>query len=315
MLSNAMISTNLDSLPANPRQILSADDLAQLNQRSDWAGGLHFLGHLGLIAVSGILWMQGPLWLAIPALVIYGASLALMFCAMHECCHRTAFEQPRLNDAAAWIAGVLSFYNSTFYRRYHKWHHRYTQIPGKDPELDYPKPTNGFEYIRHLSGLPWWISKVQGHVSVALGRLEGCYFLPESSHREVILSTRWQLTVYLLVAGVGVLLGHPWLLLKLWILPLAVGQPLLRFVLLAEHTGCPNDEDPLDNTRTTLTLAPLRWMMWNMPFHAEHHLYPSIPFQALPQAHETLKPYFRRVEPGYLRVHRDLLELLAKQGA
>lgn len=307
-----MTSINLDCPPANPRQILSAAGLAQLNQRSDWAGGRQFLGHLGVLALSGGLWLMAPLWLAIPALVLYGASLALMFCALHECCHRTAFAQPRLNDAAAWLAGLLSFYNSTFYRRYHKWHHRYTQIPGKDPELDDPRLTTGWQYVWHLSGIPWWKSKVQGHARVALGRLEGCYFLPESAHAEVIRSTRLQLAIYALVLGVTLALGQPLLVLKLWILPLAVGQPLLRYVLLAEHTGCPYDDNPLANTRTTLTLAPLRWLMWNMPFHAEHHLYPSIPFQALPQAHGQLQPYFERVKSGYVGVHRDLVASLQK---
>jgi len=312
MISDSIPPTQLDPPPANPRQILSAVDLAQLNQRSDWAGSLQFLGHLGIIALSGALWMTAPRWLGLPALVIYGTSLALMFCAMHECCHRTAFAQPRLNDAAAWIAGLLSFYNSTFYRRYHKWHHRYTQIPGKDPELDDPKPQTRLEYLWQLTGIPWWIGKVRGHVQVALGQLESCYYLPESSHREVMRSTRIQLMVYAIAGSIGVLIGHPWLLLTLWVLPLAIGQPVLRFVLLAEHTGCPNSENPLANTRTTLTLLPLRWLMWNMPFHAEHHLYPSIPFQWLPQAHAQLQPHFERVEPGYLRVNRDLIASFEK---
>jgi fatty acid desaturase len=305
-LSNSAPASALPSPPANPHQILAATDLAQLNQRSNWAGGIQFLGHLGTIALSGALWMTAPPWLAIPALVLYGTSLAMMFCALHECSHRTAFAHPRLNDAIAWIAGLLSFYNSTFYRRYHKWHHRYTQIPGKDPELDEPKPTTGWAYIWHLSGISWWI----GHVQVALGQLASCYFLPEGSHAEVIRSTRWQLATYALIGGVTAWLGHPTGLLTLWILPLAVGQPVLRFVLLAEHTGCPQEDNPLTNTRTTLTLFPLRWLMWNMPFHAEHHLYPSIPFQALPQVHEHLNHYFEKVEPGYLRVHRNLISTL-----
>jgi fatty acid desaturase len=307
MISDSVPATNLDLPNINPRQLLSTSELTTLNQRSNWAGGRHFLGHLGIIAASGALWMTAPLWIGVPALVIYGTSLALMFCAMHECCHRTAFAQPRLNDAAAWVAGLLSFYNSTFYRRYHKWHHRYTQIPGKDPELEDPKPTTRWEYVWHLSGIPWWISKVQGHAQVALGRLESCYYLPAASHRDVIRSTWIQLAVYAIAAGASILLGHPWLLLTMWIVPLAIGQPVLRFVLLAEHTGCPNDDNPLTNTRTTLTWLPLRWLMWNMPFHAEHHLYPSIPFQWLPQAHEQLRPHFERVESGYLRVNRDLI--------
>lgn len=312
MISDSMAPTDLGVPPANPRQILSASDLAVLNERSNGAGALQFLGHLGVIVISGGLWMTAPTWIAIPALVVYGTSLALMFCAMHECSHRTAFANPQVGDAAAWVAGLLSFYNSTFYRRYHKWHHRYTQIPGKDPELDDALPATPLQYFWHLSGIPWWISKVRGHLNVALGRLDGCYFLPESAHAETIRSTRIQLAIYGAIALTTTLLGHPWFLLTMWVLPLAIGQPVLRFVLLAEHTGCPNIDNPLRNTRTTLTLFPLRWLMWNMPFHAEHHLYPSIPFQALPQAHEQLKPYFERVEPGYVNVNRNFVATLAK---
>ena len=47
-----------------------------------------------------------------------------------------------------------------------------------------------------------------------------------------------------------------------------------------------------------------------MPFHAEHHLYPSIPFWALPQAHDRLKDYFERVEPSYVRVNRGIVTRL-----
>jgi fatty acid desaturase len=90
----------------------------------------------------------------------------------------------------------------------------------------------------------------------------------------------------------------------MWLLPLAVGQPILRFILLAEHTGCSNNDNPLTNTRTTLTWFSL--MVWNIPFHAEHHLYPSIPFHALPQAHQQLKEHLTVVDRGYVKVHQEI---------
>lgn len=307
MLTNTTPVAETNLPPSNPRQTLSAQALATLNQRSNGAGAAQFGGHLGAIAISGYLWGTAPLELALPALLVCGASLALMFCAMHECCHRTAFASPRLNDGAAWLAGLLSFYNSTFYRRYHKWHHRYTQIPGKDPELDDPKPKGLGSYLWQLSGVPWWIGKVRGHSRVALGQLDDCYYIPEHGRAEVMRSLRLQLLTYAAVFAISTLLGNPWFLFTYWVLPLAVGQPVLRLVLLAEHTGCPNEANPLINTRTTLTLWPLRWIMWNMPFHAEHHLYPSIPFQQLPAAHAQLRPYFDCVEAGYVRVNRGIV--------
>ncbi|MEO0541804.1 MAG: fatty acid desaturase [Cyanobacteria bacterium P01_A01_bin.105] len=263
--------------------------------------------HLSVLLTSGYLWATAPLWAAIPALWVYGIGFALMFCTMHECAHRTAFASVKVNDAIARLAGFLSLYNATFYRRYHKWHHRYTQIDGKDPELGDPKPKNKWQYLWQLTGLPWWWGKLVGHRKVALGQLDDCYFLPAAAHGKVVRSTRIQLGLYGAIAVLSTLLGHPAFLFTYWLLPLAIGQPVLRFILLAEHGGCTYNANPLTNTRTTLTLWPLRFLMWNMPYHAEHHLYPSIPFHALPAAHRSLKPHLQQVDPGYVNVHRNFV--------
>ncbi len=286
--------------------LLSPEDLKILNERSNLKGILQFSGHLGVILASGYLSGNSHWFIAFPAVVVYGFSLATMFATLHECCHRTAFENNRLNDGVAWFAGLLSFYNSTFYRRYHKWHHRYTQIPDKDPELEDPKPQNLPEYLLEISAIPWWRGKILGHVRIALGKLENCPYISETARQEVIRSTRLQLLLYLVAIAVSVFFKQPWFLMY-WLLPLAIGQPILRMILLAEHTGCTYDENPLTNTRTTLTLWPIRFLMWNMPYHAEHHLYASIPFHSLAKAHTKLLPQLERVESGYLKVNRNII--------
>lgn len=309
----------LSDIPANPtspevadtgnsQQLLSIPELNELNQRSNLKGGLQLLGHLTIMGVSGYLWAnyQHHLLLALPALVVYGFSFASMFATMHETVHRTAFASNRLNDIVSWFAGLLSFYNGTFYRRYHKWHHRYTQIPEKDPELSDPKPTNLQEYLLEVSALPWWWGKLRGHFRVATGQLEDCPFIPETARDEVIRSVRLQLAVYVGAIASCLIFQHPWFFLY-WVLPLAVGQPMLRIILLSEHTGCTHDNNYLTNTRTTYTFPLIRFLMWNMPFHAEHHFYPSIPFHALPSAHEKLGSHFVNVDTGYFNVQRKLI--------
>jgi fatty acid desaturase len=296
-------------LAMNPKQILSAQQLSNLNQKSDLKGWIHLMGHLAIMGCSGLLWatQRANLWIALPALAIYGFSFAAMFAPLHECGHRTAFASDRMNRAVEWVAGCFSFYNSAFYRRYHKWHHRYTLVPGKDPELTDLAPIRWHEYLLILSGIPWWMGKVKMHLANALGRISDAPFLSEDTKADVVRSTRLQLLTYGGIFVGSAALGHPEFILLYWILPLAVGQPILRFVLLAEHTGCQDPHNALSNTRTTLTLSPLRFMMWNMPFHAEHHLYPSIPFHALTHAHSLLKGYFDRVDAGYLRVNRGIV--------
>jgi fatty acid desaturase len=309
----------------SPDGTLPAALLEELNRRSDRPGFRQLAFHLALLLLGAFLWGQalghGPLAgaglppsLALPlgllGLLLLGLALAFAFCAMHEAGHRTAFASRPVNDAVAWWAGVLSFYNADFYRRYHQWHHRYTHQVGLDPELEDRPPTTGASYWLELSAIPWWIGKIRGHLAGLLGDFGSRPYISRDAVPALKTSLRRQFGVYGLLFLVS-LIGANGFLFWYWLLPLAIGQPLLRFVLLAEHGGCPFVADGLRNTRTTLTLAPLRWLMWNMPFHAEHHLYPSLPFHALAAAHRSLAPALGVVAPGYLAVHRSFLANLS----
>ena len=298
----------IDSVVSPP--IFSIETLKVLNTRSTLKGAIRFVTHLLMLAVSGYLWGTniGHNWsIAIPALSIYGFGLAAMFAPMHECSHRTAFANNTLNDAVGWLAGLLSLYNVTFFRRYHKWHHRFAQDPTKDPELSDPLPQSLSEYLLNISGLTWWWGKLTTHTRVALGQMESYPFIPETARAEVIRSTRLQLSVYAIAIVISLVAHQPWFV-TYWLLPLFIGQPLLRFILLAEHTGCSSDDNPLTNTRSTLTLFPLQFLMWNMPFHAEHHFYPSIPFHQLPIAHQQLQPHLAHVSSGYVEVNHSIVD-------
>jgi fatty acid desaturase len=304
--------------PDGPASPISAEELRRLQRRSDGRGLLRLAGHLSAIGGAGILYAfalqrSGPGLLAVVAAVALGFTLVTMFAAMHECVHRTAFSSQWLNHAVGWLAGLLSFYNSDFYRHYHGWHHRFTQIPGKDPELEDAKPTSLLTYAVEMSGLTWWTGKLRTHFAIAAGRVGGYGFLNDKTRPQVVRSVRLQLAVYGLAIAVSVALGRP-LFLTYWLLPVALAQPLLRAILLAEHTGCSDDDDPLTNTRTTHTVFPIRFLMWDMPFHAEHHRYPALPFFALAAAHRNLGPRLAHVaRRGYLGVHVDLLRRLIRR--
>ena len=97
-----------------------------------------------------------------------------------------------------------------------------------------------------------------------------------------------------------------------WLLPAILAQPLLRLLLIVEHTGCSQDPNGLTNTRTTLTAWPVRLFMWNMPYHAEHHLYPSIPFHQLPAAHMKLRERLVHLAPSYVAANRTVVHSLGR---
>jgi fatty acid desaturase len=293
--------------------LLEEGVLAELNQRRVGAAWYQLLGHSALIGAGAGLWgTSGVTWpFRFGGLLLLGWGLAFSFCAMHECSHRTAFMDRQRNDTLAWWFGVLSFYNADFYRRYHQWHHRHTHQPGLDPELEDTPPNSLASYLFEVSGLPWWLGKVRGHWRGLQGDFHANPYIPAESQGRVRDSLRWQFAVYGALLLLSIPAGNGFLL-RFWLLPLIVGQPMLRLVLMAEHGGCAFNNDVLANTRTTVTLAPLRWLMWNMSFHAEHHLYPSLPFHALQRAHALIGPHLAHCDQGYLRVHRRFLRAPAQ---
>ena len=299
-------------VPPDGTALISREDLSMLNRLSNGPAARRAFSHLFTITTGGLLWAQAALpWpLRLVGLVVCGLGLATCFAGLHECSHRTAFRGRSLNDLAAWLFGLLSFYNATAYRRYHQWHHRYTHQPGLDPELDDPVPTTAWAYLLELSGWHWWTGKLKGYAQLLWGDLSKVPYLNAELIPKVRRSVWLQFSIYGALAAASLVHANGFLL-WFWLLPLAVGQPFLRFVLLAEHSGCAFSSDGTVNTRTTLTTAPVRWLMWNMPFHAEHHLYASIPFHALPKAHGHVASHLQHLDRGYVRVHRRLLSNLS----
>jgi fatty acid desaturase len=95
------------------------------------------------------------------------------------------------------------------------------------------------------------------------------------------------------------------------VVPALLGQPALRLYLMAEHALCPLTPDMLENTRTTYTNALMRALAWNMPYHAEHHAYPAVPFHRLPEVNRALASRLKSTAPGYIAVQRAILRSLA----
>jgi fatty acid desaturase len=50
----------------------------------------------------------------------------------------------------------------------------------------------------------------------------------------------------------------------------------------------------------------VRFFAWNMPYHAEHHAYPSVPFHALPSVHRAIARDLQVTASGYIAVQRQL---------
>ena len=130
----------------------------------------------------------------------------------------------------------------------------------------------------------------------------------------MVREAHWLLLSYAAIAA-GSIAFQSWAAVTFWIAPVVLGQPALRLYLLAEHTGCPFVPDMLRNSRTTRSNWPVRRLAWNMPYHAEHHAYPAVPFHALPAAHDLLAERIETKATGYWAAHRDILAHIRNRAA
>jgi fatty acid desaturase len=279
-----------------------------LSRPSDAAGLRQLARHLALIAVTTTLvgLSRGSPWLW-PAMALHGVALAYLFCPLHEGVHRTAFATRWLNDGVASVAGAVIGLPAGFYRIFHYAHHRYTQDPAHDPELAVAKPKTLGGYLYVMSGASWWINRVGMGLRHALtGRVPEAV-VPAARHRAVVREARTVWGLYLAIAFVSLALQRTDALVY-WAVPLLLGYPALRFFLLAEHTGCAvGSRDMFANTRTTYTNRAMRLLAWDMPFHCEHHSYPSVPFHALHKVNPLIRERIVHSAPGYLAFHANLI--------
>jgi fatty acid desaturase len=295
-------------------RVLSNQELRALQGRSDMRGGTRLAIHVALLAGAGWLVAESSGWTVLPAVFLLGLVQVALFAPAHETMHQTAFASRRANAVVGWLTSCPSLLNWHFYTAYHLAHHRHTQVPGLDPELGMTPPASLRGYVLRVLGVPFWRLRLQVAWDCLRGDLSAYPYVSAAGAPKIIRSGRAM--VGLMIGGSlvsMVLFGWATPLLY-WIGPQLLGQPPLRAYLLAEHTGCSEDRNGLTNTRTTLTIAPVRLLMWDMPYHAEHHLFPSIPFHRLADAHALLREKLGFVQPGYVRWNWAFARSLVRRG-
>lgn len=291
-------------------RILSGPELRVLSKRSNLSGAIHTGLHAAVILSAGALVVHAGPWMLVPSMLFLGVAQATLFAPIHETMHLTAFVSRRCNVWVGWLAACPSLLNYHFYTAFHLAHHRHTQDPALDPELD-PLPPSALDgYLVRVVALPYWRTRLRVVAAGLRGDLSAFHYITPRAAPRIIASIRWMIATVVAGSALSIVFVGWWAPLLFWIIPQLLGQPFLRLYLLTEHTGCTLDANGLTNTRTTLTNALMRLAMWNMSFHAEHHLYPSIPFHRLPDAHLAIRDHLGVVQRGYTRWHRQFLAAL-----
>ncbi len=298
--------------PAIPREqmreLLKRRDGPAIRDTTIW-----FLLLFAFGAGGFLLW--GTWWAIIPfALygVIYASSSDSRW---HESGHGTAFKTDWLNNALYEIASFMVLRESVVWRWSHTRHHSDTIIVGRDPEIAVQRPVKLLDVaLKFVNGktIPRYVQHVALHCA---GRLtaEEMTFIPESERGRVVVRARIYAIIYLAVIGLAAGTGS---LLPLMYagLPNVYGCWLMVVYGLTQHAGLV--ENVLDhrlNTRTVYMGWVHRYLYWNMGYHTEHHLFPLVPYHALPRLHALIKADLPAPYDGLLAAYREIIPALLRE--
>jgi fatty acid desaturase len=271
-----------------PRKVMK--DLMQRSDQPAIRDTILFYGLMVIFAGLGIAlwpsWWSAPFWLAYG--VLYGSGSDSRW---HECSHGTAFKTPWMNNAVYEIASFMIMRNSATWRWSHARHHTNTYIVGLDPEIAVMRPPVMVKVILAFVGIFDVIAFFKrAFYNAVLGvHPEEKTFVPQAEWPKVVRVARISLAIYAATV-----------LLALWmhsILPLMViGLPRLYgawhhiMTGLLQHGGlADNVIDHRLNARTVYMNPVSRFIYWNMNYHVEHHMFPMVPYHALPKLHDAIK--------------------------
>ena len=291
--------------------------MKNLMQRSDGTAIRDTVLWYALIIGSGVLaclsW--GTVWM-LPAFLLYGT----LYCSpadsrWHEAGHGTAFKTRWINDVLYQLASFQVFRRPTVWRWSHARHHTDTLVVGRDPEIAAPVPISWFVLIVNIFALKHAAGELPKVLNNALGRLgeEEKTFIPETEWRKVIHEARIWVAIYALVVGTTIYTGSivPLLLIGL---PSLYGAWLYLFFGLTQHAGLPeNVTDHRRNCRTVYMNRLFRFLYWNMNYHIEHHMFPMVPYHALPRLHAAIKSDTPPAYTSTVAAYAEIISALVRQ--
>lgn len=244
--------------------------------------------------------------------VIYGSTSDSRW---HEAGHGTAFKTDWLNNALYEIASFMVMRESTVWRWSHTRHHSDTIIVGRDPEIAVPRPPDVTALIMglfNLKGYPAYFKTILLHCTGRITPSEKT-FIPESEFPGIYFRARIYVLIYAAAIGLAVY-DRSFLPLMYVGIPNLFGTWLMLVYGLTQHSGLA--ENVLDhrlNCRTVYMNPINRFLYWNMNYHVEHHMFPLVPYHALPQLHEAVKEDMPKPYSGLFDAWREIIPAILRQ--
>ena len=291
-------------------------EMRQLLERRDGPAVRDTLLWFALLSITGFwtvrLW--GSWWALLPYLTYAVLYATVSDSRWHEAGHGTAFKTDWMNNALYEIASFMIVRESTPWRWSHVRHHSDTIIVGRDPEIAVPRPTDIGSVVRAFFCIGAYKSYWRTVLPHAFNRMtaEEATYVPREEWQKVYWKARVHLGIYVAAVALAISL-RSWLPVLL-IAPNILGSWLTVTYGMTQHAGLA--EDVLDhrlNCRTVYMNPIHRYLYWNMNYHLEHHMYPLVPYHALPRLHELVKEDCPPPYHGIFEAWREILPAIFRQ--
>ena len=255
-------------------------------------------------------------WWAILPFTLYGLIYASSSDSRwHESSHGTAFKTDWMNNLLYEIASFMVLRESVVWRWSHTRHHSDTIIVGLDPEIVVQRPANLPKLISNffnIMALRGYILGVFRHLTGKISPDERT-FIPESERGKLIIRAWIYLFIYASIIGLAISTRSILPLMFIG-LPSFYGAWLMVVYGYTQHAGLA--ENVLDhrlNTRTVYMNPINRYLYWNMGYHLEHHMFPLVPYHALPRLHELIKEDSPPPYNGLIETYREIIPTVLRQ--
>ena len=293
------------------------DRLRALLERRDGPAIRDTLMWFGLLALTAwaVLALWGTWWAVLPYALYAVLYATASDSRWHETGHGTAFATDWMNNALYEVASFMVMRESVVWRWSHTRHHSDTIIVGRDPEIQVSRPPNLRAHLWSIFNLGNYRDYFPGVIRHALGKVTPAErtFIPASEFPRIARNARIILALYLATLATALLL-HSWAPVFLIILPHFFGTWLMIVHNTTQHAGLA--ENVLDhrlNCRTVYMNPFSRFVYWNMNYHLEHHMFPLVPYHALPRLHVLVRDDCPPPYPSILSAWRELLPAVLRQ--
>ncbi|NNE45775.1 MAG: hypothetical protein HKN37_03855 [Rhodothermales bacterium] len=244
---------------------------------ANWAVGAWVVLTFPHLAVR----ILGTLWIGI---VIHG--LANL---MHEATHGNLFRKQSADRLLGFLCGAPAFFSVTAYQVTHTLHHAHNRTD-LDPD-EFMNITNKKGVLSLLFYLWLFIGMFLYLIHVPLtALLRGS----NRDRRRIVTEYAIMFVVYGGVILASLRFGFWDAVVAVWLIPCLVAAFFGNVRSWAEHMLTLKGH-PLTESRTVLSSKAFSLYNVNLNYHAEHHLYPGMPWYNLPKLHKVLLPEYKRI--------------------